>query len=131
MQKLGDQQFGPFKVIEKVGQSSYRIDIPKTWKNIHPVFNGVLLTPYHEPQFPTQPRNMRPPPEVIGKELEYEVQEIVNSRTYRRRFEYKVQWKGYGVHEQTWEPVSNLTHAKEVIADFHKKYPNKPKPPSL
>lgn len=74
MAKLGDKCFGPFKVIEKVGHSSFKIESPKTWKHLHPVFNELLLTPYHEPEFPTQPRNTRPPPEVVGKELEYKVE---------------------------------------------------------
>lgn len=101
------------------------------WKHIHMVFNEVLLTPYHEPKFPTQLRNMRPPPEVVEKELEYEVEEVLDSHIYQRIFEYKIQWKGYSRHEQTWEPISNLSNAKDAIADFHRKYPNKLKPPSL
>lgn len=129
--KLGDKRFGPFTVIEKVGQSLYKLGIPRTWKHIHNVFNEVLLSPYHAPQFATQPRNTRPPPVVEGKEPEWEVDEIVNSRVIRGVFKYKVKWKGYGAHEQTWEPVRNVENAQEAIAAFHKKYPNKPKPPVL
>ena len=55
MKKLGDKRWGPFKVIKKVSESSYKLNIPKTWKRIHPIFNKNLLTPYHEPEFPTQP----------------------------------------------------------------------------
>lgn len=53
--KLGDRCFGPFKVTKKVGASSYQVEIPKTWRNIHNVFNKVLLTPYTSPAFPNQP----------------------------------------------------------------------------
>ncbi len=60
MKKLNDNRFGPFKVIKKVGTSSYKLQIPYTWKSIHPVFNEALLTPYHEPQFLTEPRDMCP-----------------------------------------------------------------------
>ena len=129
--KMGDKRFGPFKVVKKVGHSSYKLTLPRTWKNIHPVFNEVLLSPYHPPEFPSQPRNTRPPPVVEGEEPEWEVEEIVNSRTYRGAFRYKVQWKGYGAHEQTWEPISNVEHAAEAIAEFHRRFPNKPKPPRL
>ena len=90
-----------------------------------------MLTPYHEPAFPTQPRNTRPPPVVEGKEDKYEVEEIVDSRKRGRNLEYKVKWKGYGPHEMTWEPLSNLNNAKEAIQDFHNRSPNKPNPPSL
>ena len=44
--KRGDKCYGPFKVIKKVGASAYKLAIPKTWRNIHDVFNEVLLTPY-------------------------------------------------------------------------------------
>ena len=40
---------------------------------------------------------------------------------------YKVKWKGYGPHEMTWEPIENITNAKELIEDFHKKHPGKPR----
>ena len=39
---------GPFEVLEKVGQSSYRIRIPVSWK-IYNVFNEKLLKKYIEP----------------------------------------------------------------------------------
>src|ERR1700742_2103271 len=131
MAKLGDKRFGPFKVVEKIGSSSYKLELPKTWKSLHPIFNELLRIPYHEPEFPTHPRNTRPPPIVIGKEPEYEGEKIVNSRIFRRKLQYKVQWKGYGAHEQTWEPPSNLTNAKEAIAEFHNQYPDKPRPMTL
>ena len=63
--KLDNKCFSPFKVVKRVGAASYKLDIPVTWKHIHPVFNEVLLTPYHDPEFPNQPRNTNPPPETI------------------------------------------------------------------
>lgn len=131
MAKLGDKRFGPFKVIEKVGNSSFKIELPKTWKHRHPVFNEVLLTPHHEPEFPTQPRNTRPPPVIVGNEPEFEVERILDSKTIRKTFKYKVQWKGYGAHEQTWEPLTNLDNAKDAIDEYHRQFPNKPKPAVL
>lgn len=132
MKKLDDKHFGPFKVISKVSASSYKLDIPKSWKNIHNVFNEVLLTPYIEPKLPGQPNFPRPPPEnVKGLEEEYKVEEIFDSCKKGRGVIYKVKWKGYGPHEWTWEPVGNLSNAKEAIDDFHKKFPRKPKSKSI
>ena len=39
---------GPYEVIEKIGQSSYRLRIPTSWK-IYNVFNEKLLKKYIEP----------------------------------------------------------------------------------
>lgn len=127
MKKLGNKRFRPFTVQKKVGTSSYQLNIPKTWKNIHNGFNEVLLTPYHPPELPNQPCNTWPPPEVVGKELEFEVEQIVDSWKGRGgKITYKVEWKGYGPHKITWEPILNLKNAQEALNDFRKRYPNKP-----
>lgn len=118
-------------MIEKISNSSFKLELPKTWKHLHPVFNEVLLTAHHEPEFPTQPRNSRPPPIIVGNEPEFEVEKVLDSKIIRKTFKYKVQWKGYGAHEQTWEPISNLDNAKDAIADYHKQFPKKPKPTVL
>jgi hypothetical protein len=52
--KLDDQRHGPFKVKAKVGLSAYRLDLPKTWKQVHPVFHESLLTLYKAPSFTSQ-----------------------------------------------------------------------------
>lgn len=57
MKKLDDKHFGPFKIIKKVGHSSYQLNIPKMWKRIHDIFNEVLLMPYIALDFPNQPHN--------------------------------------------------------------------------
>ena len=77
--KLDEKRWGPFKVISKISASSYKLDLPHEWKQVHNVFNEVLLTPYIEPKFPDQPRNTCPPPIVAeGAEDEYEVDEIID-----------------------------------------------------
>ena len=54
--KLKDKRYGPFKVLEKIGQSAYKLKLPRDWQLIHPVFNEVLLSPAIEPKFPNQER---------------------------------------------------------------------------
>ncbi len=34
--------------------------------------------------------------------------------------EYKVKWKGFTSHDNTWEPLDFLQNVKEAIADFEK-----------
>ena len=43
--KLDDRQYGPFPVVAKVGQHAYKLQLPPTWRQIHPVFNTILLHP--------------------------------------------------------------------------------------
>jgi len=41
--KLEFKRFGPFPIISKHG-TAYKLAIPPTWKNIHPVFHETLLS---------------------------------------------------------------------------------------
>jgi hypothetical protein len=44
--KLDEKRVGPFKIVKKVGASSFKLDIPPKWKTIHPVFNEAILSRY-------------------------------------------------------------------------------------
>ena len=51
--KLSDKRHGPFEIIEQIGDVSYRLKLPTTWK-IHDVFHISKLTPFTTPTFPSQ-----------------------------------------------------------------------------
>lgn len=46
--KLTQQYVGPFRVLEKVGQLAYKLDVPPDWK-IYPVFLVAQLKPAPPP----------------------------------------------------------------------------------
>src|SRR5271170_2332235 len=118
--KLAEKHLGPFEVVEKFGTSAYKLKLPISWK-IHPVFNELLLRPHVGPRFPGQNAYDRPPPEVIGDQEEYDVEEILDTRRRWNRREYLVKWKGYPSEDNTWEPEKNLTNTQQVITDFQKR----------
>ena len=76
--KLGPKCYGPFKVIKKIGHAAYQLLLPDNWKLIHPIFNQDLLMPFNKASYAIQCKPQPPPPEVIGDELEYEVQQILD-----------------------------------------------------
>jgi hypothetical protein len=127
--KLSAKRYGPFKILAKVGESAYRIELPDNWRLLHPIFNESLLTPYTKPAFPSQRRPLPPPPDVVGEELEYEVEKVLDSRIRRTRrnpfIEFLIAWKGYGPEHNQWIKKKDL-FARELLADFHKRYPQKP-----
>jgi hypothetical protein len=43
--KLRPKRFGPFKITEILGPTTYRLALPPSWR-IHNVFHAALLTPY-------------------------------------------------------------------------------------
>src|SRR3984893_15160815 len=121
--KLANKWVGPFVVMEKVGKSAYRLNLPVSWR-IHLVFTETLLTLYKEGTFPNQERDERPPPELINDHKQYGIEEILKSRKRGRGIQYLVKWEGYPHEDNTWEPKKNLVQAPEAIKDFHKKNPN-------
>ena len=125
--KLGEKRHGPFEVLGKEGLTAYRLKLPTTWKKIHPVFNEALLTPYIPPAFPQQQLPRPAPPVIVEGDEEYEVDEILDSQMRNSKLQYLVCWKDYPARvDWTWEPESNITHALEVIEDFHTKNPSAP-----
>ena len=119
-------------IIEKVGQAAYKLKLPQTptWHRKHNVFNEKLLKPFIKPSFDIQPNDPPAPPDLAEEEEEYEVEAILDSRKKGRYIEYLVKWKGYSDAENSWEPCGNVRHAEEEVENFHKQYPNKPKPTS-
>jgi hypothetical protein len=121
--KLDAKRTGPFKVLERIGQVAYRLELPLSWR-IHPVFHVSLLRPaiidqHLHPEIIDD--NLRPPPDVIDGEEEYEVETLLDHRGGKRkdRRQYLVKWKGYP--DTTWETRKNLMkHASESILQYER-----------
>jgi len=67
-----------------------------------------------------------PTPLEIEDDVEWKVQEVLDSRIQCGKMEYLVHRQGYGPHERTWEPPENLLNAVEAVTEFHARYPNRP-----
>lgn len=105
---------GPFPVLARVGNVSYRVDLPPEYGNVHNVFHVSALKPHHG-DAPRQ-RAAIFVPDVSHEE--FEVDCLLDKRSRRNRVEYLVQWKGYGVYDATWEPEAHLKNASEAIRAF-------------
>jgi hypothetical protein len=116
--KLTDRHLGPFKVLEKLSDRAYRLDLPENLK-IHNVFYVGLLSKGKEDKSRPILRELGPL-EVEGEE-EYEVEEIIDSERRPNRWYYRVKWKGYGPESNTWEPKANLEHAANILKKYHQK----------
>lgn len=66
-----------------------------------------------------------PEPELIDDELEYEVEAIIGERLFRGKTQYLVKWKGHHIENATWEPIANLTHCDEVLAEWKQRSQSK------
>jgi hypothetical protein len=116
--KLTDRRLGPFKVMERLSDRAYRLDLPESLK-IHNVFYVGLLSKVKEDE--ARPILGEPGPLEVEGEEEYEVEEIVDSERCPDGWYYTVKWKGYGPESNTWEPKSNLEHAENILKKYHQK----------
>ncbi len=76
--KLVPKRHGPFSIVQVMSPVNYRLKLPTQW-SIHDVFHIDLLTPYHK-TITHGPNYSRPPPDLIDKEEEYEIEKILDSR---------------------------------------------------
>ena len=79
--KLSHCRLGPFPIVKKVGNGTYRLWLPLTMSRLHPVFNIVKLAPA-----PTDPIKGHHPhpllPEIIDREEEWIIEAILDSKRW-------------------------------------------------
>jgi hypothetical protein len=103
--KLSPRYMGPLKIIEVVGRSAVRLDLPKS-VGIHPTISISQIKPF-------VPRlGSKPPPVVIEGELEWEVEAITDHNIVKPKgkkpalVEFKVKWRGN--YEDSWHEFPDL-----------------------
>ena len=124
--KLDWKYVGPGRIIAQNGPSAFTIDLPEL-KNVHPIFHASLLEPY-------SPTGDIPHPEgpsvdtlrEFGDDV-YDVDRILERRRNEAdQWEYLVQWKGYPVEENSWEPGPNISaEALKKFWDEHNILPRR------
>ena len=116
-EKLNDRRVGPYTIVEKVGSSAYRLELP-AGSRTYPVFNETELTLYHEP--PPHRREKRPPAVIVDGAEEWEVEEVLKKRKMGCGWQYYIKWKGYPHSRNTWETKRKLNN-DELIEEFEKR----------
>ena len=116
--KLRGKFSGPFSIIKKVSPTAYQLDLPANIR-IHPTINIEYLKAYHasDPRLGQRDAPTNPDPTLTSGNVEwYEVDRILAHRRHGRTgWAYLVAWKGYAVHDATWEPEANLDDARDAI----------------
>ena len=119
--KLDYKKMGSFKIIKKIGTSSYKLDF-STSMTIHNTFHISLLEPYEDNKFPPQTQTPAPPIKIDG-EPEYELEEIIYSHLHRDKLQYRAKWTGYSPdQDKTWYPAENFENASIAIEQLHSRY---------
>jgi hypothetical protein len=107
--KLGPKFFGPYKVLERVGEVANKLELPPGAR-IHDVFHVGLLKPFHGTP-PGQPPAL---PLVQHGRVLVEPKKVLKSRLARGWHRLLVRWKGAHVVESAWVD----------LAEFVEQYPD-------
>ena len=75
---------GPFRVVRRVGNVSYQLQLPPRLK-IHPVFHVSLLKPYHEDMGEPSRGESRRAPTAVVTAFDKDVDYVIADRTVSRR----------------------------------------------
>ena len=129
--KLAPRRHSPFKVVSTTATNS-KLVLPKTW-HVHLVFHNSLLSLYKETTA-YGPNYAQPPPNIVdGEEEHYEVEEVLqlHPTPNRKGVQYLIKWKGYPNSENSWLPAMQMKHVAELVKQFHSKFPEAPRPPSI
>jgi hypothetical protein len=113
--KLSPRRYGPYQVLKQMSPVTYQLQLPKSLR-IHDVFHVDLLILYHETE-EHGANYAQPPPELVDGEEEYEVEDIINERTSRRKKQYLVKWAGYPTLENSWVNEKDL-HSPELLEEY-------------
>jgi hypothetical protein len=104
--KLGPKFYGPYKVLERVGEVSNRLQLP-AGAQIHDVFHVGLLKPFHGDP-PAVPAAL--PPLRHGRAC-LKPAAVLKCRLARGQQEVLVQWQGKPPVETSWMLLDDFRHA--------------------
>jgi hypothetical protein len=114
-----------------LGPVTVELALPPSMK-IHPVFHVSLISPHvantiaHRVQDPPPPVFVEDDPSLTPHFL---VNDILDSRYYRSKLQYLIDWKGYSPADRSWEPADIIAQdVPEVVSDFHSTHPDLPGP---
>ncbi|XP_049325152.1 uncharacterized protein LOC125801734 [Astyanax mexicanus] len=125
--KLSAKYIGPFKIIKRINEVTYRLDLPSHYR-VCPSFHVSLLKPVIPgPLDETSLGAPPPPPVAMEGGPVYAVERLLDSRRRRGTLEYLVDWRGYGPEERSWVPATDVLDPL-MVEDFHRSHPSRPAP---
>jgi hypothetical protein len=103
--KLAFKFFEPFRVIGRIGQVAYKLDLPAASK-VHPVFHVSQLKPCVGPG--VEVSSTLPPTSSLFQVYVGILQQRVLQRGHRTIVQGLVQWSGAPAEQATWEDLDVL-----------------------
>ena len=113
--KLSAKFFGPYSVLEKIGQVAYKLQLPETSK-IHPVFHVSQLKKHRGPVIAPSPLPVLNDEGLLAKEPVRILDRRLVNKQGKAATEVLVMWKNTFPEDSTWE---NFEALMSKYPDFH------------
>ena len=126
---LSEKKIGPFRIIKKINDVAFKLELPPTLK-IHPVFHVNLLEPVVTDNFPDRTTATPTLPEILPEELppESSIVRIIDSRTNDDgTIDYLVEWDTFDNISaelgRTWLPQdsSDIQAANDLVKVYDRR----------
>jgi len=101
--KLSPRYYGPFQVLEHVGQVAYRLKLPPK-SLLHDVFHVVFLKKHTS----DSPVMSVPLPTIVHGRAVPALASVLGARPSSTSWDLLVQWQGHADADATWEPLEQF-----------------------
>ncbi|XP_076920652.1 uncharacterized protein LOC143581854 [Bidens hawaiensis] len=103
-QKLSRRFFGPYRILQRIGNVAYKLDLP-TGSRIHPVFHVSLLKQAHGQITPSNSCI----DDVQEEEIGYLPESVLDQRqNHQGVHQLLIKWEKRPLEDATWEAIEEL-----------------------
>jgi len=117
--KLSNQMIGLFRILKKVSNLAYELDLPKEMR-CHPVFHVSLLEPFYENEFPDRTKRKRRNISLTTDYIEKTLERISDVKVVNGKNFYFVSWKDCDIENNSWIEESQIPD-KQLIQEFERR----------
>ena len=109
--KLRARYIGPFRVIERIERTVYRLDLKDRFKQIHNIFHVSYL----KKCIPGDSSSTLSETIQVEGEDHLEVEALLKHRSWANSWQYLAIWLGYGTEHDEWVHEKGLANGAEAM----------------